>query len=95
MLCYAVPGAHRGSPSPEELKSGLIAYKIAAHAADVAKGHPEAQQRDDALSLARSELRGDDRRALSLDPDGVHRCHDMHRTAADGRDGHPGHLLTD
>jgi phosphomethylpyrimidine synthase len=95
MLCYAVAEAHHGSPLPSELKSGLIAHKIAAHAADVAKGHPQAQQRDDALSLARSELRWDDRCALSLDPDGTRRCHDVHHAAADAVAGYPGHHFTD
>ncbi len=95
MLCYAAAGTHRGSPGPEELKRGLIAHKVAAHAADVAKGHPEAQQRDDALSLARSEFRWDDRRALSLDPDDARRCADAHRTAANAADGHPGQRLVD
>lgn len=76
MLCCLTPKDHLGLPDRRDVKDGLIAYKIAAHAADLAKGLPHAQQRDDALSRARSELRWDDEFALSLDPDKARWYHD-------------------
>ena len=69
MLCYVTPKEHLGLPDRKDVKDGVIAYKIAAHAADLAKGHPRAQERDDALSKARFEFRWHDQFALSLDPD--------------------------
>lgn len=69
MLCYVTPKEHLGLPDKEDVKQGLIAYKIAAHAADLAKGHPAAQVRDNALSAARYDFRWQDQFNLSLDPD--------------------------
>lgn len=69
MLCYVTPKEHLGLPDKEDVKQGLIAYKIAAHAADLAKGHPAAQLRDNALSAARYDFRWQDQFNLSLDPD--------------------------
>ena len=68
MLCYVTPKEHLGLPNKKDVKDGVIAYKIAAHAADLAKGHPAAQLRDDALSKARFEFRWQDQFNLSLDP---------------------------
>src|SRR5918997_1910700 len=76
MLCYVTPKEHLGLPDRKDVKDGVIAYKIAAHAADLAKGHPRAQQRDDALSTARFEFRWHDQFALSLDPDTAREFHD-------------------
>lgn len=76
MLCYVTPKEHLGLPDKDDVKAGIIAYKIAAHAADVAKGHPAAQARDDALSLARFEFRWEDQFNLSLDPDTARAYHD-------------------
>lgn len=76
MLCYVTPKEHLGLPNRKDVKDGVIAYKIAAHAADLAKGHPRAQQRDDALSKARFEFRWKDQFALSLDPDTAQEFHD-------------------
>ena len=76
MLCYVTPREHLGLPDREDVKQGVIAYKIAAHAADLAKGHPGAQLRDNALSKARFEFRWEDQFALSLDPDTARRLHD-------------------
>ncbi|MGX5818107.1 phosphomethylpyrimidine synthase ThiC [Chitinophaga lutea] len=76
MLCYVTPKEHLGLPNREDVKAGVIAYKIAAHAADLAKGHPSAQQRDDALSKARFEFRWEDQFNLSLDPDTARSYHD-------------------
>jgi phosphomethylpyrimidine synthase len=69
MICYVTPKEHLGLPDREDVRAGVIAYKIAAHAADLAKGHPGAQLRDDALSRARFDFRWKDQFALSLDPD--------------------------
>ena len=69
MLCYVTPKEHLGLPDREDVKTGVITYKIAAHAADLAKGHPGAQIRDNALSKARFEFRWEDQFNLSLDPD--------------------------
>ncbi|WP_162599244.1 phosphomethylpyrimidine synthase ThiC [Shewanella algidipiscicola] len=76
MLCYVTPKEHLGLPNKEDVKQGLIAYKIAAHAADVAKGHPSAQMRDNALSKARFEFRWEDQYNLGLDPDTARAYHD-------------------
>jgi phosphomethylpyrimidine synthase len=76
MLCYVTPKEHLGLPDRKDVKDGVIAYRIAAHAADLAKGHPLAQQRDDALSKARFEFRWNDQFALSLDPDTAREFHD-------------------
>jgi len=76
MLCYVTPREHLGLPDREDVKQGVIAYKIAAHAADLAKGHPGAQLRDNALSKARFEFRWEDQFNLSLDPDTARRLHD-------------------
>src|SRR3954469_13879254 len=76
MLCYVTPKEHLGLPNKKDVKDGIIAYKIAAHAADLAKGHPGAQMRDDALSKARFEFRWDDQFNLSLDPDTAREFHD-------------------
>jgi phosphomethylpyrimidine synthase len=76
MLCYVTPKEHLGLPNRKDVKDGVIAYKIAAHAADLAKGHPGAQRRDDALSKARFEFRWQDQFNLSLDPDTARDFHD-------------------
>ncbi len=76
MLCYVTPKEHLGLPNKKDVKDGVIAYKIAAHAADLAKGHPGAQRRDDALSKARFEFRWQDQFHLSLDPDTARDFHD-------------------
>ncbi len=76
MLCYVTPKEHLGLPDRNDVKDGVIAYKIAAHAADLAKGHPAAQLRDDALSRARFEFRWQDQFNLSLDPDTARSYHD-------------------
>jgi phosphomethylpyrimidine synthase len=76
MLCYVTPKEHLGLPDRDDVKQGLIAYKIAAHAADIAKGHPGARSRDDALSKARFEFRWQDQFSLSLDPDTAKSFHD-------------------
>jgi phosphomethylpyrimidine synthase len=76
MLCYVTPKEHLGLPNKKDVKDGVIAYKIAAHAADLAKGHPGAQERDDALSKARFEFRWQDQFNLSLDPDTARSFHD-------------------
>ena len=76
MLCYVTPKEHLGLPNKKDVKDGIITYKIAAHAADLAKGHPGAQVRDNALSKARFEFRWDDQFNLSLDPDTARSMHD-------------------
>ena len=76
MLCYVTPKEHLGLPDKDDVKDGIIAYKIAAHAADLAKGHPAAQLRDNALSKARFEFRWEDQFNLSLDPDKAREFHD-------------------
>ena len=77
MLCYVTPKEHLGLPDRDDVKTGVITYKIAAHAADLAKGHPAAKRRDDALSRARFEFRWEDQFNLSLDPDTARRFHDQ------------------
>ncbi len=76
MLCYVTPKEHLGLPDRDDVKEGVIAYKIAAHAADLAKGHPGAQYRDNALSKARFEFRWEDQFNLSLDPERAREFHD-------------------
>src|SRR5690606_7719121 len=76
LLCYVTPKEHLGLPDKEDVKQGVIAYKIAAHAADLAKGLPGARDRDDALSKARFEFRWEDQFALSLDPETARSYHD-------------------
>lgn len=76
MLCYVTPKEHLGLPNQDDVKTGIITYKIAAHAADLAKGHPGAQIRDNALSKARFEFRWEDQFNLSLDPDTARKFHD-------------------
>lgn len=76
MLCYVTPKEHLGLPDRNDVKTGVITYKIAAHAADLAKGHPAAQLRDDALSRARFEFRWEDQFNLSLDPETARSFHD-------------------
>ncbi|PRY72247.1 phosphomethylpyrimidine synthase ThiC [Halomonas ventosae] len=76
MLCYVTPKEHLGLPNKDDVKTGIITYKIAAHAADLAKGHPAAQRRDNALSKARFEFRWEDQFNLGLDPDTARAYHD-------------------
>jgi len=76
MLCYVTPKEHLGLPNRQDVRDGIVAYKIAAHAADLAKGHPGAQVRDNALSKARFEFRWDDQFNLGLDPDKAREFHD-------------------
>ena len=76
MLCYVTPKEHLGLPDREDVKTGVITYRIAAHAADLAKGHPAARIRDDALSRARFDFRWQDQFNLSLDPDTARKFHD-------------------
>ena len=77
MLCYVTPKEHLGLPNKDDVKEGIITYKIAAHAADLAKGHPAAQLRDNALSRARFEFRWEDQFNLGLDPDRAREYHDQ------------------
>src|SRR3954451_21675221 len=76
MLCYVTPKEHLGLPNRDDVKTGVITYKIAAHAADLAKGHPYAQEWDDELSKARFEFRWNDQFNLSLDPDSARSFHE-------------------
>ena len=77
MLCYVTPKEHLGLPDRDDVKTGIVTYKIAAHAADIAKGHPSAQIRDNALSKARFEFRWEDQFNLALDPDTARDFHDQ------------------
>ena len=88
MLCYVTPKEHLGLPDREDVKAGVIAYKIAAHAADLAKGHPGAQARDNALSQARFEFRWEDQFHLSLDPETAQQFHDETLPAAGAKVAH-------
>jgi phosphomethylpyrimidine synthase len=88
MLCYVTPKEHLGLPDRDDVKAGVIAYKIAAHAADLAKGHPGAQDRDNALSKARFEFRWQDQFHLSLDPDTAKDFHDETLPAAAAKGAH-------
>ncbi|MFR9673110.1 phosphomethylpyrimidine synthase ThiC [Streptomyces sp. TR06-5] len=88
MLCYVTPKEHLGLPDRDDVKAGVITYRIAAHAADVAKGHPGAQQWDDALSDARFEFRWEDQFNLSLDPDTAREFHDATLPAEPAKTAH-------
>lgn len=88
MLCYVTPKEHLGLPDKKDVKDGIIAYKIAAHAADLAKGHPGAQYRDNALSKARFEFRWEDQFNLSLDPDTARSFHDATLPAEGAKTAH-------
>jgi phosphomethylpyrimidine synthase len=88
MLCYVTPKEHLGLPDRDDVKQGVIAYKIAAHAADLAKGHPGAQVWDDALSKARFEFRWEDQFNLSLDPDTARAYHDATLPAEPAKTAH-------
>ncbi len=88
MLCYVTPKEHLGLPNLEDVKQGMIAYKIAAHAADLAKGHPGAQAWDDALSKARFEFRWEDQFNLAMDPDTARSFHDETLPAAPAKTAH-------
>jgi phosphomethylpyrimidine synthase len=88
MLCYVTPKEHLGLPDRKDVKEGVIAYKIAAHAADLAKGHPGAQAWDDALSAARFDFRWEDQFNLSLDPDTARGYHDETLPAAPAKKAH-------
>jgi phosphomethylpyrimidine synthase len=76
MLCYVTPKEHLGLPDKDDVREGIVTYKIAAHAADLAKGHPGAQVRDNALSKARFEFRWEDQFNLGLDPEKAKEFHD-------------------
>ncbi len=88
MLCYVTPKEHLGLPDRNDVREGVIAYKLAAHAADLAKGHPGAQDRDNALSKARFEFRWKDQFALSLDPEKAESFHDQTLPAAGAKLAH-------
>lgn len=88
MLCYVTPKEHLGLPDREDVKAGVIAYKIAAHAADLAKGHPGAQAWDDALSKARFEFRWEDQFNLALDPETARAYHDQTLPAQPAKTAH-------
>jgi phosphomethylpyrimidine synthase len=88
MLCYVTPKEHLGLPDRDDVKQGVIAYKIAAHAADVAKGHKGAQRWDDELSQARFEFRWEDQFNLSLDPETARSYHDETLPAAGAKKAH-------
>ncbi|MCH6161504.1 phosphomethylpyrimidine synthase ThiC [Streptomyces sp. M600PL45_2] len=88
MLCYVTPKEHLGLPDRDDVKTGVITYKIAAHAADVAKGHPGAQEWDDALSDARFEFRWEDQFNLALDPDTARAFHDATLPAEPAKTAH-------
>jgi phosphomethylpyrimidine synthase len=88
MLCYVTPKEHLGLPDRDDVKAGVIAYKIAAHAADLAKGHPGAQTWDDALSRARFEFRWDDQFDLAIDPDTARAYHDATLPAEPAKTAH-------
>ncbi|WP_077928044.1 phosphomethylpyrimidine synthase ThiC [Wohlfahrtiimonas populi] len=88
MLCYVTPKEHLGLPNREDVRVGVITYKLAAHAADLAKGHPNAQKRDDALSKARFEFRWEDQFNLGLDPERAREYHDETLPAAGAKVAH-------
>ena len=88
MLCYVTPKEHLGLPNKQDVKDGVITYKIAAHAADLAKGHPGAQYRDNALSKARFEFRWEDQFNLSLDPETAREYHDETLPAEGAKSAH-------
>ncbi len=88
MLCYVTPKEHLGLPDRDDVKVGVVTYKLAAHAADLAKGHPAAKMRDDALSRARFEFRWRDQFNLSLDPDTAEKYHDQTLPAEGAKTAH-------
>jgi phosphomethylpyrimidine synthase len=88
MLCYVTPKEHLGLPDRDDVKVGVVTYKLAAHAADLAKGHPAAKLRDDALSRARFEFRWRDQFNLSLDPDTAESYHDQTLPAEGAKTAH-------
>ena len=88
MLCYVTPKEHLGLPDRDDVKVGVVTYKLAAHAADLAKGHPAAKVRDDALSKARFEFRWRDQFNLSLDPDTAEDYHDQTLPAEGAKTAH-------
>jgi phosphomethylpyrimidine synthase len=88
MLCYVTPKEHLGLPDRDDVKVGVITYKLAAHAADLAKGHPAAKLRDDALSRARFEFRWRDQFNLCLDPDTAEQFHDQTLPAEGAKTAH-------
>jgi phosphomethylpyrimidine synthase len=88
MLCYVTPKEHLGLPDRDDVKVGVVTYKLAAHAADLAKGHPAAKLRDDALSRARFEFRWRDQFNLSLDPDTAEEYHDQTLPAEGAKTAH-------
>ena len=88
MLCYVTPKEHLGLPDRDDVKVGVVTYKLAAHAADLAKGHPAAKRRDDALSRARFEFRWRDQFNLSLDPDTAEQYHDQTLPAEGAKTAH-------
>jgi phosphomethylpyrimidine synthase len=88
MLCYVTPKEHLGLPDRDDVKVGVVTYKLAAHAADLAKGHPAAKVRDDALSKARFEFRWRDQFNLSLDPDTAEQYHDQTLPAEGAKTAH-------
>ncbi len=88
MLCYVTPKEHLGLPDRDDVKVGVVTYKLAAHAADLAKGHPAAQVRDDALTKARFEFRWRDQFNLSLDPDTAEQYHDQTLPAEGAKTAH-------
>ena len=88
MLCYVTPKEHLGLPNRDDVKAGVIAYRIAAHAADLAKGHPRAREHDDALSRARFDFRWEDQFNLSLDPVTARSYHDETLPAAGAKVAH-------
>jgi phosphomethylpyrimidine synthase len=88
MLCYVTPKEHLGLPDRDDVKVGVVTYKLAAHAADLAKGHPAARLWDDALSRARFEFRWRDQFNLSLDPDTAEQYHDQTLPAEGAKTAH-------
>src|SRR5207248_6446667 len=88
MLCYVTPKEHLGLPDRDDVKVGVVTYKLAAHAADLAKGHPAARLHDDALSRARFEFRWRDQFNLSLDPDTAEQYHDQTLPAEGAKTAH-------
>jgi phosphomethylpyrimidine synthase len=88
MLCYVTPKEHLGLPDRDDVKVGVVTYKLAAHAADLAKGHPAARAHDDALSKARFEFRWRDQFNLSLDPETAEQYHDQTLPAEGAKTAH-------
>jgi len=88
MLCYVTPKEHLGLPNKEDVRVGVVTYKLAAHAADLAKGHPGSQHRDNALSMARFEFRWEDQFNLGLDPERAREYHDETLPAAGAKIAH-------